>query len=209
MKLLTILICLAAAVGQAADRPNIVLIMADDLDFSDFALKFIDEGIESKKPLFLYMAYNAPHYPLQAPEEDVMKYRGKYKIGWDKLREQRYARQVASGLLDEQTAKLSPRPDYISAWDSVSDEKKDGEDFRMATYAAMIDRRDRNIGRLVAHLKEKGIYENTHNLAGEKKEKTAELSSLWHKMAEETDHLPAKQRKPVSKTAKPYQYGSR
>jgi arylsulfatase A-like enzyme len=128
---------------------------------TDFGIKFVDEGIETGKPLFLYMAYNAPHYPLQAPEAEVMKYRGKYKMGWDVLRKQRYEKQIASGLLDAATAKFSPRPDYIPAWDTLDDEKKDWEDFRMATYAAMVDRLDQNIGRLIEHLKTRGVFENT------------------------------------------------
>jgi arylsulfatase A-like enzyme len=128
---------------------------------TDFGIRFVDEGLATNKPLFLYLAYNAPHYPLQAPEADVMKYRGKYKAGWDVLRKARYEKQLASGLLDGKTAAFSPRPDYIPAWDSLTDEQKDWEDFRMATFAAMVDRLDRNIGRLVAHLREKGVFENT------------------------------------------------
>ncbi len=128
---------------------------------TDFAMRFVDEGLAAEKPLFLYLAYNAPHYPLQAREADVMKYRGKYKAGWDVLRKARYEKQLASGLLDAKTAKFSPRPDYIPAWDTLSEEEKDWEDFRMATFAAMVEVLDRNIGRLVAHLREKGALENT------------------------------------------------
>jgi len=127
---------------------------------TDYGIRFIDEAREKEKPFFLYLAYNAPHYPLQAPKEDVKKYRGNYKQGWDKLREQRYARQLKLGVIDSST-KLSPRPDYIPAWEELSDDDRDWEDFRMATYAAMVDRLDRNIGRLVEHLKEHDQWDNT------------------------------------------------
>ena len=69
---------------------------------TDFALEFVEQADESSKPFLLYVAYNAPHFPLQAPKEAIMKYWELYeKNGWEKLREERYARQVASGLIDE------------------------------------------------------------------------------------------------------------
>ncbi|MEM9478468.1 MAG: arylsulfatase [Verrucomicrobiota bacterium] len=127
---------------------------------TDYSIEFLNEAGESQKPFFLYVAYNAPHYPLHAPKEDVMKYRGRYKEGWDKLRAARYQRQVESGLIPEKFA-LSPRPPEVPAWDSLDEEEKDWEDFRMAAFAAMVDRMDRNIGRLVEHLKQMGAFENT------------------------------------------------
>ncbi|MFT4548208.1 MAG: arylsulfatase A-like enzyme [Verrucomicrobiales bacterium] len=127
---------------------------------TDYGIRFIDEALPTKKPFFLYMAYNAPHYPLHAPKEDVMKYRGKYRGGWDKLRTKRYQRQLDLGLISP-AWKLSPRPDDVAAWDSLDAEKQDWEDFRMAAYAAMVDRLDRQIGRLITHLKAKGIFDQT------------------------------------------------
>lgn len=129
---------------------------------TDYALKFLNEATtqHEDKPFLLYMAYNAPHYPLQAPKEDVMKYRGKYKIGWDALRKQRFAKQQQLGLTRKDW-QLSPRPDHVPAWDSLSAKEKDWEDFRMATYAAMVDRLDQNIGRLINALREKGELDNT------------------------------------------------
>ena len=68
--------------------------------WTEYGLKFVDEAREAKKPFFLYIAHNAPHFPLQAPPEDIARWRGKYKLGWDKLREARYQRQlVAAGEL--------------------------------------------------------------------------------------------------------------
>ncbi|MGI9241846.1 MAG: arylsulfatase [Verrucomicrobiales bacterium] len=127
---------------------------------TDYGIKFIDEALPEGKPFFLYLAYNAPHYPLQAPEEDVMKYRGRYKKGWDELRTQRYQRQLELGLIRPEW-KLSPRPEEVPAWDSLDAEAQDWEDFRMAAYAGMVDRLDQQIGRLVGHLKEKKLIDNT------------------------------------------------
>jgi arylsulfatase A-like enzyme len=127
---------------------------------TDFALDFMDEAVAAEKPFFLYVAYNAPHYPLHAPEADVRKYDGRYDAGWDVLRAARYKRQVASGLLPEKWA-LSPRPDSIPAWDSLSDKERQWEADRMEVFAAMVDVMDRNIGRLVSRLREKNILDNT------------------------------------------------
>jgi arylsulfatase len=130
-------------------------------DETDYAIKFMNEAIAKDKPFFSYLAYNAPHYPLQAPKEAVMKYRGKFKkLGWDKLRKKRYQHMVEMGLIKSKW-KLPERPDYVPAWDSLHPAQKDFEDLRMATYAAMIDRVDQNLSRIVKHLKEKGEWDNT------------------------------------------------
>jgi arylsulfatase A-like enzyme len=126
----------------------------------DFAIQFIDEALETKQPFFQYVAFNAPHYPLQAPKEDVMKYKGRYDSGWDALRAARYKKQQKIGLL-EATTKLSERPSYIPAWDKLTAEEKKWESSRMSVFAAMVDRVDQNMGRLIQHLKERNVYENT------------------------------------------------
>ncbi len=128
--------------------------------FTDYAIRYVDQAVERQQPFLVYIAHNAPHYPLQAPEADVMKYRGRYRIGWDQLRQERYKRQVAMGLIDPQWA-LSPRPDYLPAWDSLNEKQQDWEDFRMAAYAAMVDRVDQNMGRLIQHLADRDVLENT------------------------------------------------
>lgn len=134
---------------------------------TDFALDFIDENVPTvvdekreTKPFFLYCAYNAPHYPLQAPEAAVKKYDGKYAEGWDVLRQRRHEKQLKSGLLPAKW-KLSPRAAHIPAWDSLTPEQKQWEEDRMEVYAAMVDVLDQNIGRLIKHLKSKGLYDNT------------------------------------------------
>jgi len=132
---------------------------------TDYALDFIDQHWSVKEggnpdPFFLYCAYNAPHYPLQAPKTEVKKYKGKYTKGWDILRQRRHEKQIESGLLPAKWP-LSPRAAHIPAWNSLSPEAKQWEGDRMEVYAAMVDVLDQNIGRLVAHLKKKGIYDNT------------------------------------------------
>ncbi len=125
-----------------------------------FGLRFIDEAIQEKKPFFLYLAHNAPHFPLMAPQEEIQRFRGKYMAGWDKLREARYERQVTSGLIDPHW-KLSERPPDSPAWDSLSQEDKERFDHMMAIYAAVIHHLDRSIGTLVDGLKQRGVLENT------------------------------------------------
>lgn len=128
--------------------------------YTDFAIRFIDESIAAKKPFFLYLAYNAPHFPLQAPTNDIARFRGKYKTGWDKLREQRHARQKELGVVDKSWP-LSPRPEPVPAWDTLSDAEKDRFDNIMAIYAACVSHMDTAVGRLVATLKERGVLDNT------------------------------------------------
>lgn len=140
--------------------------------WTDYGLKFIDEARSTQKPFFLYLAYCAPHFPLQALPEDITRYRGKYMVGWDKLRKQRYARQLDMGIIPSKW-KLSPRgeglksPTWkangspIPAWDSLSEDVKDRQDLRMAIYAAMIDRLDQNVGRIVKHLEKNDQLNNT------------------------------------------------
>lgn len=128
--------------------------------FTDWALKFLDDAKAQSKPFFLYFAHGAPHFPIKAPQEVIAKYRGKYKVGWDKLREDRYAKQKALGIIDSNWP-LSPRPADVSAWDSLGAEEQDRYDNMMAVYAAMIDCIDQSVGRVVAGLKERGMYDNT------------------------------------------------
>ena len=127
--------------------------------FTDYAMHFIDESLEMDKPFFLYLAYNAPHFPLHAKPEDLAKYRGSYKKqGWNQLRKRRLSKLLELGLIRRSTA-LSPQssPD----WDSLSEADQDELDFKMSLYAGIIDCLDQNIGRVVQKLKETGQLENT------------------------------------------------
>lgn len=124
--------------------------------FTDQAINFIGEN--NAKPFFLYLAYNAPHWPLQAPKKVVDKYRGKYREGWHKLRKERYSRMKNMGLISEDWE--LPIDDVVE-WDSLSEEKKDEMDHRMAIYAAMVDRMDQNIGKLLDSLESRKLLDNT------------------------------------------------
>ncbi len=126
--------------------------------FTDNAIDFLDTHPTKDKPFFLYMAHTAPHWPLHAWPEDIAKYRNKYKMGWDALRKQRHERMIEMGIVDEKWA-LSPRHEKVPSWDSVAD--KDVQDLRMAVYAAMIDRMDQGIGRVLDKIKQMGAEENT------------------------------------------------
>lgn len=128
--------------------------------WTEQGIQFIDEAIAEDQPFFWYLAHVAPHFPCMAPEATIAKYRGKYMAGWDKLREQRYQRQIESGLIDKSWA-LEPRPEQIPAWESLSLDEQKRYDHMMAIYAAMIDEVDKNIGKLVAALDQRGQLDNT------------------------------------------------
>jgi arylsulfatase len=126
--------------------------------FADHAVSLIEEYAKKPDPFFLYTAFTAPHWPLHAWPEDIAKYRGKYQKGWDQLREERHARQIALGIVDKKWP-LTPRDELVPAWQTVADQ--DAWDLRMAVYAAQVDRLDQNIGRMLDKLKETGQEENT------------------------------------------------
>jgi arylsulfatase len=112
-------------------------------------------------PFFMYVAYTAPHWPLHARPEDIARYRGKYRKGWDQLREERYRRMRQMGIIDAHW-RLSPRyAEKVPAWETLSEAEKDLWDLRMAVYAAMIDRMDQGIGRLLEQLEATGAAQNT------------------------------------------------
>ncbi len=126
----------------------------------DFALKFLKEARETQKPWYLYVAFNAPHAPLHALEKDYQKYEGQYKVGWDAIYQARLEKQQQLGLFGQEV-KAPERPDHVRAWDKLDDDWKTFEEMRMTALAAMIDRIDQEMGRLVADLKQAGEWENT------------------------------------------------
>ena len=143
--------------------------------FGDYAIDFMNQGREANKPWFMYLSFNAAHFPLHAPEDVIEKYEGIYAQGWDKIRESRFARQKQLGLVP-QNMQLPPRSivprnrfnaqtgwadKQNPAWDSLPADRRGDLARRMAVYAAMVEIMDRNIGRVVAHLKETGEYNNT------------------------------------------------
>ena len=141
---------------------------------TDYALGFLDRAEESGKPFFLYLPYHAAHYPLQAREEHIARYRGTYLAGWDAVRAARYERMRALGVIPP-SARLSPPEDNVNAfrgpyrgdvyhyrpWASLSPGEQDALDLEMAVYAAMVDRLDQNIGRVIAKLEALDALDNT------------------------------------------------
>lgn len=126
--------------------------------FTNHALDFIREGHQKDQPFFLNMAYTAPHDPLMAWPEDIKKYEDIYDVGYQKIREQRYQKQLSLGLIDESYTLSAPTH---QAWEKLSSEKQQFEAQKMAVYAAMIDRMDQNIGRLIEELKRLNELQNT------------------------------------------------
>jgi arylsulfatase A-like enzyme len=126
--------------------------------FTNYALHWLDEYRKEENPFFLYLAYTAPHDPLMAWPEDIAKYRGKYNAGYQNIREARYKKQLAKGLIDDDY-QLS-KPEYQS-WEELPNEERLDEISRMEVYAAMIDRMDQNIGRVLDKLQETGKLNNT------------------------------------------------
>ncbi len=128
--------------------------------FTDYAVQYLDQYGREGKPWFLYVAYTAPHYPLHAWPEDIARYRGKYMKGWDALRAERYRRMAAMGIISPRW-KLSPRDPRARAWDSLPEDERRAWDLKMAVYAAMIDRMDQGIGRILAKVRELGVEDDT------------------------------------------------
>jgi arylsulfatase len=128
--------------------------------FADNAVKFLDQNGRGPKPFFLYMAFTSPHWPLHALPEDIGRYRGKYRIGWDELRRRRHVRMIEMGIVDKRW-EITPRDAEVPAWDQVPEKDRDRYDLLMSVYAAQIDRMDRNIGRILDKVKELGQEQNT------------------------------------------------
>ncbi len=147
---------------------------------TDFALRFLDSAIREDKPFFLYLPYHAAHYPLQAKPEDIQKYAGVYDVGWDEIRAARYQRMLDSGVIDDRFV-LTPPSDNINRfrghpagdsairakiplyrpWETLSDGEKKELSLEMTVFAAIVDRMDQNIARVVNYLKANGKYDNT------------------------------------------------
>ena len=126
---------------------------------SDEAVSYAEQMGQADDPFFLYLAYTAPHWPIQAPEQMIEKYEGRFMQGWDALREQRYARQQEMGLFKSNDWPLTPRSKGAPPWEEAQNKKR--WDRKMATYAAMVEIMDQGIGRLMQTLERLGIAEDT------------------------------------------------
>src|SRR5262249_17703425 len=107
------------------------------------------------QPFFLYLAYTAAHWPMHALPEDITHYKGRYDQGYEPIRRARFEKASALGLIDPR----QPLSEAAVDWASVAN--KPGEAACMEVYAAMVDRMDQGIGKIVAELKRTGRFENT------------------------------------------------
>lgn len=129
--------------------------------FTDWSIQFLDEAEtqDDQQPWFLYLSYTAPHAPIQAWPEDIAKYDGVYDVGYDAIAEARYQRMLDMGVINEEQFPRSD-PTYRN-WGSLNPEQQADQARRMQVYAAMMDRVDQNVGRLLDHLEALGELENT------------------------------------------------
>lgn len=137
--------------------------------FTDHAIETIQRFAKDEKPFFIHLCHTAPHFPLHAHEEDIARYRGKYSDGYQQLRERRQAKQIELGLFEKQPALSAVdrktgdfRYDYdVPVWDELDPAERKLEENRMEVYAAMVDRLDQGIGRVLKALDDAGVADNT------------------------------------------------
>lgn len=126
---------------------------------NDSSAAYIRQFAQDDQPFFLYIAHTAPHWPLQALPEDIEKYKDTYTVGWDAIRETRYQRMVEKGIIDKEKYPLATRWKNELAWKDNADKAWDAR--AMAVHAAMIDRMDQGIGRIIKALEETAEMDNT------------------------------------------------
>ncbi len=143
--------------------------------YTDRLIEYIESNRGDGRPFFAFATYTAPHWPLQAPDDFIDRYAGRYDQGWEVIREQRVQRLKGLGLLPADFVAHAPLPDSASfpspfglgapqplpTWESLSAEQRANFARRMEVYAAMVEHLDHQIGRLIQYLKETGQYDNT------------------------------------------------
>ncbi|MFT3785455.1 MAG: arylsulfatase [Tepidisphaeraceae bacterium] len=129
--------------------------------FTDHAVEYIDEASKQSKPFFLYLAYNASHWPLQAPRADIEKYAGTYNTGFQVMREQRLQRMIDLGILPAGSGMAPMDRGNVRGWRDMNDEQQHDWRGRMEVYAAQTDHMDQQIGRVLKELDRQGIADNT------------------------------------------------
>ncbi len=144
------------APGKPADGYHLTSDLVND------SIKWIHqhEAVAPEKPFFLYLATGATHAPLHVPQEWIDKYKGQFDQGWDKLREETFARQKAAGIIPA-NAELTPRPAGLPAWDSLTPDQKKLYAHQMEVYSAYLSHTDSEIGRLLKTVNDDGLADNT------------------------------------------------
>ena len=132
------------------------------VDMTDQAINWVSaqQALTPGKPFYMYFATGATHAPHHAPKEWIAKYKGQFSGGWDKLREETFARQKKLGVIPA-NAKLTPRPKEIPAWADMSADQKRLFERQMETFAGFAAHTDHEVGRLVAQLEAIGALDNT------------------------------------------------
>jgi len=125
---------------------------------ADKSVDYIRDCTTRKDPFFLYTAFTAPHWPMHAFPDDIARHRNTYRKGWDQLRLDRHQRQLELGIVDRKWP-LAPRDPSVPAW--VDAPNKEWQIERMAVYAAMVERMDQGVGRMIASLKQTNSFDNT------------------------------------------------
>lgn len=128
--------------------------------YTDRLLSFIEEGRGDGRPFFAFAAYTSPHWPLQVPEEYLDLYRGRYDMGYDRLREERFASLQEAGIVPGDH-ELPPRLEWITPWSELGPEERRAEARKMELYAAMVENLDHHVGRVLDYLEAEGMLENT------------------------------------------------
>jgi len=123
------------------------------------AVKQIEKFAKADKPFFEYVAFTAAHWPMHAPEKTIRKYLPLYEGGWEKLRNERYARMLEMGIIDKEHWPLPPMEPRVRKWETV--DHKAWRIRNMAIYAAMVDHMDRAVGKIVKALKDTKQFDNT------------------------------------------------
>jgi arylsulfatase A-like enzyme len=131
-------------------------------DMADQAVAWIkyQKALTPDKPFFVYFAPGAVHAPHHAPAEYIAKWRGKFDGGWDKMREEIFARQLASGIVPPGTV-LAPKPDAIPAWDALSSDEKRLFARQAEVFAGFLNYTDHHVGRVIDAIEEAGQLDNT------------------------------------------------
>lgn len=128
--------------------------------YTDEMIQYIEEGRASNQPFFGYLAFSAPHFPLHAPADLIDKYIERYMVGWDVIRQQRHEAMKELGIIHGD-AEMAARLERVPPWNEISLEDQRYQAKKMAVYAAMVDRIDQNVGKLVNYLKSINEYDNT------------------------------------------------
>ncbi|MCC4259144.1 arylsulfatase [Halopseudomonas aestusnigri] len=165
--------------------------------YADKLIDYIDSGRTDGKPFFGYLAFQAVHAPHQVPEDYIQRYADIYDQGWDAIRQQRYQRQLASGLLPD-TGENAVTDDWGTFyarrhidWASLSDEEKAYRARQMAVFAGMAEAMDTSVGKVLSYLKDTGQYDNTLILFmsdnGGESTVLREVAPLFYRLRYDTD----------------------